>query len=713
MTELRGTVEHVLHQDGRGWCAARLCAGAARFRAVGTIEDPRVGETWLLQGDWEEHPEHGRQFRVGASRPDPPCGEDELIALLSGEAFPGIGRATAAAVVHAFPGRVLEVLEQQPELLGGVLSPRQARLVRAGARQLAGRWRLCRLLADAGLPPRLLRPLATLYGDGAADRIEADPYRLLAFLPWSATDRLARRLGVERTDPRRLNAALHAVQQERLLGGHTATARDDLIFHALRRTSCPPALIGAALERSALVRTAAATGEIVQLPGVCTQERTLAAALVRLLDRDRPLAPPERAEVWLAGYERARGLQLSPEQREAVRAALRHRLLVLTGGPGTGKTTVLDAICQALQAFGCTIELAAPTGRAARRLAQSTGREAVTLHRLLDYSGATFSLRRRAPFGALVVDECSMVDLRLWTGIATALDDHSRLVVVGDAAQLPPVGPGRVFHDLVTVTWLPVIRLQRVYRQSEGNVLPAIAAEIRQGRVPLIPPWRGEAEGVHFIALLEEARGADLAVRLVTQGLPRYGVPPTDIQVLSPRRSGPCGTVTLNRAVRLGLGLAPDAPFAVGERVIQTANNYDLGAAGVMNGQVGIVTDVGHGGVVVTFDGNETVPVEAEALADLDPAYAITAHKSQGSEYPVVVLPLYRSAGPLLTRAVLYTALTRATHLALIVGTDEALHAAIANASGSLRTTGLPFHLECALAGSPGIDRSCSSGFRA
>jgi exodeoxyribonuclease V alpha subunit len=310
----------------------------------------------------------------------------------------------------------------------------------------------------------------------------------------------------------------------------------------------------------------------------------------------------------------------------------------------------------------------------------------------------TFDFEKAKALSTIIVDEASMVELRLFNCIAGATGADTRLIMVGDSAQLPPVGPGRVFHDLVETARLPVVELRTIHRQASANPIPHAAAAIRRGETPELPLWQGQTTGVYILPVENEREGQKCVVSLTVDSLHQLGYALEDVQVLTPRRGGLVGTQELNRLMRARLGRpVPGILFTVGDRVIQTVNNYDLGSHGIMNGQTGTVISVAEDGIVVDFEGEE-VEVSVLNLSDLDHAYAVTVHKSQGSQYPVVILPLYASAGRLLNRALVYTAITRATDLVVLVGTSESLARAVADQSGTLRTTAFPYHLSSALA---------------
>jgi len=699
---LRGAVNQVLFEDHRGFAVVRLQVDGSSIRVVGTLGRVNSGETWSVTGRWEDHPEHGRQLRATAGVPVPPDTREEQVALLSGDRFPGIGPSTASRVVDAYGDRLWHVLEHDPERLekDAVVTPYKAKVIKAAVSALRARWSLFRFLADHRLSMRLIGPLTTLYQAEAVERLTENPYRLLAFTNWETADGVAGRVGVAPWDRRRVQAGLVAVLQERLGNGHTALPLVMLVQRTAKLLRLDESAVVQAAAPPAIHLVANSGEDLTQLPGIASQERTVAEVIATLTSAPKPLADAAWVDLWLDRYEQKLGRPMDQDQRQAVRAAVNSRLLILTGGPGTGKTTTIDAIRAVLHDLGQEVVLSAPTGRAARRMQQATGEETKTLHRLFGYSQQSFAFRHTDQhLPSLIVDECSMVDTRLWSAVATAMGPDSRLVLAGDAGQLPPVGPGEIFASLVDEPRLPVVQLTRIHRQAADNPIPHVAAAIRRGEVPHLPAWEGQTKGVYLIAQADEAKGALWTVRLAAEGMPKYGVPFEHVQILTPRRGGLAGTQHLNSLMRTRLGqrdAGPTVPFAPGDRVIQTVNNYDLGESGVANGTTGMVLEILEDGVVVDFEG-EKIRVTGGAVGDLDHAYAISVHKSQGSQYRAVATPLYASAGRLLSRTLVYTAITRATDLVVIVGTQEMMAQAVKNHSPSGRLTAFRPHLRMAL----------------
>jgi exodeoxyribonuclease V alpha subunit len=694
-TQLRGFVDDILYSDMTGWVVLRLRNSTHTFRAVGNVGTIRRGETWILKGEWVTHPVHGEQFQIGSAYPVVPSSQDELVALLSGDLFPGIGPATASTLVRSYGDDLWDVLENKPLRLRDdkILTPNKAELVIQSARGLRNQWKVIQFLVEHQLPIRIAQPLVTLYQGNVLDAIQENPYRLLNFVDWSNTDRVAVELGVSESDQRRLEAGFIHCLQRYLVKGHTGVPKKALLKQASRHLHIPEHQLNDVLKEPLVTF---ATDDLVQLPGIASQERTVATALWQLAVKEEPLATRDWVERWLNKYELQKGIRLDQEQREAVHSAVNRRLVVITGGPGTGKTAVIDAIRLILQSLGQNVALAAPTGRSAKRIQEVTGTEAKTLHRTLGYTLKNFSFGNTDDsFDNLIVDECSMVDLRLWGAMALRKTDKTRFVLVGDADQLPPVGSGQVFNDLVRTPDFPIIRLTNIHRQASDNPIPYVSAFIKEGKVPPLSPWNGQTKGVFFVHEPDEEQGIQKVVKYAVESLQFSGFALDDVQMLCPSKTGLTGTHSVNERIleALGRNLSTSShPFSVDDRVIQTVNNYELGDNGVMNGSTGVVVREADHELTVDFDGEE-IMIKGYAVADLEHAYGITVHKSQGSQYRAVIVPLYTNSSKLLNRQLIYTAITRASDLVILVGVPEALEIAVRTDASTQRITAFPLYL--------------------
>ncbi|MFJ5713258.1 AAA family ATPase [Neobacillus sp. NPDC093127] len=693
--QIRGIVDEILYEDADGRAVFRLMSNSKYLRALGKVGKVHLGETWIINGDWEEHFQHGRQFKVYSGYPVPPDTQNELIALFSGDKFEGVGIATASRLVKHYGDNLWGILEKHPTTLftDGIVTRNKSELIIKSFVGLKHQWKVIRFLVENKLPFRLAEPLVTLYGKGVLVKISENPYRLLSFLDWKNVDQLAINLGVKTDDDNRLKAAIVHILQVQLSKGNTAVNRDFLTEQVERLLKVPKETFERHLEEPLVYFV----GEnFVQLPGIASQEKMIAKVFKSLATSSIPLANDQWVESWLDNYENNNNFKLDSLQREAVKSVVNNRITVLTGGPGSGKTSVVDAIRLILQDLDQPVILSAPTGRAAKRLQESTGLETKTLHRLFKYSIWDFSFKNNNEIANLIVDECSMVDLRMWSMIVRGVGENTRLILVGDPNQLPPIGAGQVFYDIVNNSSIPVVQLTKIHRQASDNPIPYVSRDIKDGKLPLLPSWNFETKGVFLIEEIDEEKGLDLTINLAVEELKKAKIPIEDIQILSPRKNNKTGTKSINEQIRQNLGLKDISeiiPFALGDRVIQTVNNYDLGENGVMNGSVGVVVDHNGKSITIDFDGEE-INIPHHATSDIDHAYSISVHKSQGSQYRVVLLPLYGSLNNLLTRQLVYTAITRATDLIIIVGSKNTLTQTIMNSSTSKRVTGLPIYLK-------------------
>ncbi|MCK6526064.1 ATP-dependent RecD-like DNA helicase [Myxococcota bacterium] len=720
-TVVQGVVERVIHtHPDDGWTVARLEADDGRaITVVGFLAGSRAGEELRCEGRWVRDPRFGEQLRVESCVTVAPSTLTGIERYLSSGIVRGLGPKLAARLVQRFGLATLDVIEGQPERLAEVEGLGPKRIA-----ELRGAWTTGRearqvmvFLQGHGVSPAYAGRIVKRYGAGALAVVRSNPYQLadeVAGIGFLTADRIALSLGLPEDAPARLRASLLHHLAETAEHGHTCFPADALLRRASDRIGVPRE----ALEPS--LRDLVTEGRVVEGPDpsqpggrlVATAEldaaeRAAAAVLARLLGAP-PAPPPPPA---LLAWAQARlGLSLAPAQRDAVTLALSAPLAVVTGGPGTGKTTLLRALLAVSEGQGIDVVLAAPTGRAAKRMTEATSAPASTLHRLLDYSPADGGFRRgpRRPLetGLVVVDEASMLDQPLFTALVAALPIGARLVLVGDVDQLPSVGPGRVLADLIGSGAVPVARLEDVYRQREGSLITANAHRIRSGEPPTLPA--GGGGGDFFMVAREDAGAvARTVVELVAERIPRhFGLDPrADIQVLVPMHRGVAGAVALNQALQEALNPPDPAKgevrrggrvYRAGDRVLQVRNDYDRE---VWNGDLGRVASVdpGAGEVRVAFDDHEAT-YEVGDLDAVQPAYAITVHKSQGSEYPAVVVPLLTEHAVMLRRNLLYTAVTRARRLVVLVGSRRALGLALREGEGDGRRTRLVERIQEAVA---------------
>jgi len=712
-TVVEGTLERIVFSSGSDFTVARMVvAGEPEpLTVVGNLLGLPAGARLRAEGAFEDNPRFGRQFRVASFTELSPQTLDGIKRYLGAGLVKGIGPELAGRMVARFGEKTLEVLDEHPERLREVsgIGDTRARAIREAWRAQRGQREVMVFLQGYGVPPGLALRIYKRYGADTVARVRENPYRL-AFDVWGigfvSADRVAASLGIGKEAEVRLEAGVRHALEEAGGQGHVYLPRARLVEEASQQLGVAQALVEPAIDRLAR------TGEVaiehagdepaVYEARLLRAERDAAAGLRRILRARHPPLPIE-LERLLRQYEARTGIALAPRQTEAVRRALVESMLVITGGPGVGKTTIVRAIVAAYLENNLRVALAAPTGRAAKRLQEATGQPAATLHRLLEWRPAENRFGRNAerplPADVLVVDEASMLDIRLCADLVAALAPGTRLLLVGDQDQLPSVGPGMVLRDLIASGVVPVVRLDEIFRQAARSLIVTNAHRIHDGELPELgepSPEGPQADTRDFFFLHEDdPEAAARTIRdLVVRRLPeRYGLSPRDIQVLTPMHRGELGASALNQ--RLQEALSAGAPelgsgarrFRVGDRVLQLRNDYDRD---VYNGDVGHVTriDREEGSLVVDFEGRK-VAFTSEDLDELGLGYAATVHKSQGSEYPAVVMPVHTQHFVMLARNLLYTAVTRGKRLVVLVGTRKALAIAIRNGNVALRLTRL------------------------
>ena len=725
---LQGTIGAVVFQNyENGYAVLRLaCDNGQTVTVVGTIPMPNVGEKLMVTGKWGSHPGYGKQFEAEFLERLMPQTTTDILTYLSSRAVKGIGPKTAARIVQMFGDQTLVVMEREPERLALVsgISDAKARQIGETFRLQVGMRQLMEFFALHQLPAELAVRTYKKYGQSAMDLLYDDPYLLAEEemdALFGAIDRFAISLGVSADDPRRMEAGILFELRYNLNAGHTFLPKDKLIAATATLLNLEPEDVKDALERLS------AHGQIITctMAGICVcylpalyDAECYCAKKLLALSKETYEAPDGLKNLLLSAAQ-AGNVEYSVRQNEAIARACTTGLLVITGGPGTGKTTLLKGVLRLYRALGISCALAAPTGRAAKRLTEVTGQEAATIHRLLEatvdpHTGDLFFKRdSQNPLNAkaVIVDEMSMVDVRLLYSLLSALPKGCRLILVGDADQLPPVGPGFPLQDILRSKALPVVQLTEIFRQAQESLIVMNAHRVNQGQMPEL---RNVKSDFFFLPVRSEEELAKTVVGLCSTRLPnKMGIAPEQIQVLSPTKKGGAGTVNLNGLLQNSLN--PAAPgkkerrfgsflFREGDRVMQIRNNYDIlwtkvdGSAvgtGVFNGDIGTVTtiDMDMQTLSVLFD-DRMVEYEFTQLNELEPAFAMTVHKSQGSEYRAVVLTAWNGSPYLLSRSILYTAITRAREILIIVGQEQTIGAMVENAKVSRRYTGLKLRLE-------------------
>ncbi|HEV7372407.1 ATP-dependent RecD-like DNA helicase [Arenibaculum sp.] len=694
---LTGRIERVTYHDpDTGYCVLRVKPDGVRrpLTLVGHTAAIEPGEWVEAAGNWVQDPRHGLQLRAELVRVRLPGTAEAIEKYLGSGLIRGLGPVHARRLVRAFGASVFDVIEHEPARLRAVpgIGPLRAeRILEAWHEQKAIREIMVFLHTHGVGTARAVRIFKT-YGPDAVRLIREDPYRLardVRGIGFAGADAVARSLGIDPTSMARARAGIGHVLARAAEDGHCGLPADELLASAAALLDVPEGIVDAALG----LEVAAGDVAVVEVDGIeCLVPQPLVRAEERIAARLSRLARGEPA--WgridaaaaVAAVERDLGLSLAPGQRQALDLALRGGVLVITGGPGVGKTTLVDALVRVLRAAGAEPALAAPTGRAAKRLAEATGQPAATLHRLLEADPGAGGFRRNEArllrTDLLVVDEASMVDLRLMDALLAALPPSAALVLIGDVDQLPPVGPGQVLADLVGSGTVPVVRLTDVFRQARDGRIVTNARRILEG----LPPEPNPPGPTDFYVV--EAASAEDALRkvvqVVTERVPRrFGFDPVrDVQVLCPMNRGLLGARMLNQELQRVLNPASETrirrfgiTFSPGDKVMQIENDY---ARDVYNGDLGTVSavDPEARGLTVAFDGRE-VAYAAGELDGLALAYACTVHKAQGCEFPVVVVPVTREHAPMLHRDLLYTAVTRGRSLVVLVGERAALDQAV------------------------------------
>ena len=725
LTTREGTVQSVIFQnEENGYTVLRLVTEEGELiTVVGCIPCAAPGEHLGVSGTWETHPQHGAQLRAEEVERRLPEDAEELISYLGSGICKGLGPATARRLVERFGAETAEVISSQPEKLSLIkgITARRAMEISESFRRHMGLRRLMAFLAQYGLPPVLAIRLRQIYGDGALDAIRRDPYLLSADaggLPFSAADEIAMSMGFSARSPERLRSALLFELSHNEGNGHVFLPRPKLLAATAQLLGDEDGVeeaLDTLIDEGKVFSETVANVEACYLLRLREAEDYACRKLLNLLSATADVS--SRAGRTVDEIEQSQGITYAPLQRKAVELAAEHGVLILTGGPGTGKTTTVRGIVSLFERMGLAIVLAAPTGRAAQRLGELTGREAQTIHRLLGMSWneatheVTFTKGEKEPLeaDAVIVDEMSMVDLPLFAALLRALRPGTRLVMVGDADQLPSVGAGNVFSDLIRSGKVETVFLREVFRQAERSAIIRNAHAVNAGEPPRLQNDQGD---FYFLCRRDAQRAVSTVVELCQSRLPeKMGIPVGDIQVLTPTRKGPAGTENLNRLLQDALNPAkPGQPeirwgeriFRPGDRVMQTRNDYDIlwekedgtVGSGVFNGDVGRIQAIDPAGewLAILYEDRKAL-YSLEMLSEIDLAYAQTVHKAQGSEYPCVVLCAMPSAPGLMVRGVLYTALTRARELLILVGDDVAVREMAANDRRARRYSGLRWRL--------------------
>ncbi|MEV0000098.1 ATP-dependent RecD-like DNA helicase [Streptomyces sp. NPDC050848] len=729
---VEGVLERVTYaNEESGYTVARVDTGRGGgdlLTVVGALLGAQPGESLRMEGRWGSHPQYGKQFTVENYTTVLPATIQGIRRYLGSGLIKGIGPVFADRITQHFGLDTLDILEEAPARLIEVpgLGPKRTRNITAAWEEQKAIKEVMVFLQSVGVSTSIAVRIYKKYGDASISVVRNQPYRLAADV-WGigflTADRIAQAVGIPHDSPDRVRAGLQYALSQSTDQGHCFLPEEQLIRDAVKLLQVDTGLVieclaDLAADPEGVVRESVPGPEgepvtAVYLVPFHRAELSLAGQVGRLLRTPEDRMPAFRDVAWdkaLAWLADRTGASLAPEQEEAVRLALTRKVAVLTGGPGCGKSFTVRSIVELARAKRAKVVLAAPTGRAAKRLAELTGTEASTVHRLLELKpGGDAAYDRDRPLDAdlVVVDEASMLDLLLANKLVKAVAPGAHLLLVGDVDQLPSVGAGEVLGDLLAPdSPVPAVRLTRIFRQAQQSGVVTNAHRINAG----LPPVTTGLPDFFLFAEDETEDAARVTVEVVARRIPaKFGLDPrTDVQVLAPMHRGPAGAGALNGLLQQAVTPArPDLPekrfggrvFRVGDKVTQIRNNYEKGANGVFNGTVGVVTslDTVEQRLTVRTDEDEEVPYDFDELDELAHAYAVTIHRSQGSEYPAVVIPVTNSAWMMLQRNLLYTAVTRARKLVVLVGSRKAIAQAVRTVSAGRRFTALAHRLSAAV----------------
>ncbi len=728
LIRLEGTVEHIIYaNEDNGYTVFDLgCEDDDIITGFGILPYVNAGDALVLWGSWVHSPKYGRQFKVEQYERAMPADATAILRYLSSRTIKGIGPKIAARIVETFGDETLDVMENHPEWLAEVpgISRKRAAEIAEDFRAKAGirsAMLFFREFFGAALTVRIYKTL----GSGAVDIAKNTPYRLcdeVDGIGFEKADRMAMALGADPDgDDRLMSGMAYVLTSNAAQNGHTCLPTQKLVEVAAQMLKADTTRVAEVLERQLasgrLVKRCFGDGKDYIFDAAADKAERYIVDKLTLLDKLCPAVDAGDVNALIAREERRQGMTYAMEQKKAIYHALEHGVMVLTGGPGTGKTTVVHALISMFTAMDLKVALTAPTGRAAKRLSEATSTEAKTIHRLLemDFSDGGHGRFRRNEQDLLeehviIVDEASMIDSALMYSLLKAVKPGARLILIGDADQLPSVGAGRVLNDLVDSGCFATVRLREIFRQAQASLIVTNAHAINRGQMPVLT---AKDNDFFFLPRRYDREIAETVVELCQTRLPRtYGkAAEGGIQIITPSRRGEAGIDHLNHLLQEALNPPQkgkkewqfrDTVFREGDRVMQIKNNYDIlwesdndgEGSGVFNGDIGTVVSIdrAEGEMRVRFDNREAV-YASDMLDELEHAWAVTVHKSQGSEYPFVIIPLYSAPPLLLTRNLLYTAVTRARRMVILVGREDILRTMVENNRQSMRYTGLLFRL--------------------
>ncbi|MCT4605025.1 MAG: ATP-dependent RecD-like DNA helicase [Marinisporobacter sp.] len=727
--EIQGVLSEIIFKnDSNGYTVAIVETEEEQITVVGYMPIVNTGETFYFSGKWIKHPKFGEQLEIIAYKKIMPNTLEGIEKYLASGVIKGIGEKTAKKIVEQFGKDTLEMLEYTPHLLTKVSGIGQAK-----AQKIAESFKEQRELSDIilflqeyGVTPKYAIKIHKKYKENTIQYIQENPYRLaddIFGIGFKIADAIAKRMGLDPTSPYRIMCGIKFVLTQYNLEGHTYTPREELIEEGAKTLEVKKELVEDALTQLALnneIHLEKLEEKIVvfSMPYFYAEsyvcKKLVGMAQVEL----EPIS--EDLDVEIKEIEENEAIILAQNQKEAVKEASKNGVVVITGGPGTGKTTTINSIIKMLERHNLSIALAAPTGRAAKRMSEATGREAKTIHRLLEYAyideevGMNFGKNEEEPLSCdvIIIDEMSMVDITLMKGLLRSLLPGTRLILVGDVDQLPSVGPGNVLRDIIDSGMIKVVKLDKIFRQAQESMIIVNAHRINKGEYPYI---NKKEKDFYFIKKRTPEQVANTIKELCKERLPKFSScdPIKNIQVLTPMKKGQVGMFQLNNALQEILNppsskkeerKMKDKIFRVGDKVMQMKNNYNLKwstsdgeeGEGIFNGDFGYIQkiDQEEKEMMVLFDEEKLVTYDFSQLDELELAYCITIHKSQGSEFPIVVMPIFWGPPMLLTRNLLYTAVTRAKELVVMVGIEGSLKNMVDNYRVIRRNSGLGIRLE-------------------
>ena len=725
LEQIEGVVEDIIYEnEDNGYTVFEISGGGVLTVVCGIVGELHAGESVICRGRYENHATYGRQFHAQECETDMPKDLEAVYAFLASRSLPYIGARTADKIIDMFGAEALEVIANDPARLTKIpgISPDKADRIQQEFKRMFGMRELIAYLAQFEISPRRAMEVFRVFGPSAMNAISSNPYLLCGEplqLDFRHADSIAQYYHMEGDCTQRLEAALLRTLRHNAGNGHTCLPRAQLLETASNFIHQPPEKLAKALDQcietdELSVRMFEGT-PYIYLPDLLAAEQDIADRLALLAKREKQTVRDLDKNIQV--LELTQGFAYAPLQKEAIRKAMTENCLVLTGGPGTGKTTTVNAILQLLEHQAERVALCAPTGRAAKRLSELTGRKASTIHRLLevDYTGGVVSFihndKNLLKCDVVILDEMSMVDVKLFQALIAALRYSCRILMVGDADQLPSVGPGNILGEILRANVVPTVRLTDIFRQAQQSLIVQNAHRIVEGQMP----QKGGPTDDFFMIESTGLACQKLVCDLVSTRLPKaYGFDPVkDIQVLCPTKVGPTGSVELNRRLqeilnppmrsKPQIGTEKNAKILrLGDKVMQIKNDYDItyerdgaeAGVGAYNGDLGIITavDPDARAVTVMMDDRKYV-YSADQLAELEPAYAVTVHKSQGSEFPAVILPVADVPARLCYRNLLYTGVTRARKLCVLTGTARTEEAMVRNVRQNMRYSGLRFLL--------------------